>query len=516
MSIKISAFLALAIISNLSFGQANEFSNYIDTKDLAKHLNILASDEYEGRETGKEGQKKAANYIAKEFERLGLAAIGNDGFFQTFELTQKTLAKRTLEINQKQFEYGKDFYCGKAKSRVDFQSNEIIFAGYGIINENRNDFNGIDIKGKIVVILSGQPNGAQDANFKSATAAKNKKVEAIQKLKPEAIILIDQDYSKYANFYKHQMESSSLSLSYKNSNSSDTLSSVITISEETANELLKPNKKTVGKLEKLYNKKSKSNKIIILKSTMHASIFYLEEEVSTENVIGLISGSEIPEEYIFITAHYDHIGVIDGKVYNGADDDGSGTVSVLEIAEAFSKAKLAGKGPKRSIVFMTVSGEEKGLLGSQFYVDHPIFPLKNTICNLNIDMVGRIDKQHAKDSNYVYVIGADKLSSELSAINEEANANHTNLNLDYTYNKPTDPNRFYYRSDHYNFAKNNIPIIFYFNGTHEDYHKDTDEVNKINFPLMKTRASLVFYTAWELANRKTTIKVDRKSDFEEK
>ncbi|MEO0332460.1 MAG: M28 family peptidase, partial [Bacteroidota bacterium] len=190
-------------------------------------------------------------------------------------------------------------------------------------------------------------------------------------------------------------------------------------------------------------------------------------------------------------------------------DDGSGTVTVLEVAEAFVEAKEAGNDPRRSVLFMTVSGEEKGLFGSKYYTEYPVFPLRQTIANLNIDMVGRIDPYHAEDSNYVYIIGSDRLSTELHQINEEANQAYTQLDLDYRYNAEDDPNRFYYRSDHYNFAKNNIPVIFYFNGTHADYHRPTDTIEKISFPLLQKRAQLVFHTAWKLANRDERIVVDK-------
>ena len=207
------------------------------------------------------------------------------------------------------------------------------------------------------------------------------------------------------------------------------------------------------------------------------------EKLEANNLLGYIEGSDekLKNELVIITAHYDHLGTDGTKIYNGADDDGSGTVAILEIAQAFAKAKADGKGARRSILIMPVTGEEKGLLGSQFYADvKPVFPLKNTVVNLNVDMVGRIDNDH-KDGNYVYVIGADKLSSELHNINENMNKKYTKLDLNYKYNDDRDPNRFYYRSDHYNFAKNNVPVIFYFNGTHDDYHEPSDTVEKIDF-----------------------------------
>jgi len=232
---------------------------------------------------------------------------------------------------------------------------------------------------------------------------------------------------------------------------------------------------------------------------------------ASENVVAYIKGSEKPDEIIVISAHLDHIGISgNGEINNGADDDGSGTVAVLEIAEAFKAAEKEGNGPKRSVLFLHVTGEELGLYGSRYYADvDPIFPLENTVANLNIDMIGRIDPNHENSGDYVYLIGSDKLSSELHAISESVNKEFFNIDLDYTYNDENDPNRFYYRSDHYNFAKNNIPVIFYFNGTHADYHRPSDTPDKIEYELLAKRAQLIFCTAWELANRDDRITVDK-------
>ncbi len=227
----------------------------------------------------------------------------------------------------------------------------------------------------------------------------------------------------------------------------------------------------------------------------------------TENILGFIYGTEKPEEIVVISAHYDHLGIDGEKIYFGADDNGSGTSAVLEIAESFQKAVIEGEGPKRSILFLNLTGEEEGLYGSKYYASHPVFPLKNTVVDLNIDMVGRVDARH-KTNNYVYLIGADKISTELHYISEAINKKYVNLDLDYKYNDEKDPNRFYYRSDHYNFAKNGIPIIFYFNGTHKDYHKPTDTEDKIDYDALQKRAKLVFHTAWEIANRSERLLID--------
>tara|TARA_A100001234_G_scaffold170272_1_gene151569 strand:- start:260 stop:859 length:600 start_codon:yes stop_codon:yes gene_type:complete len=198
-----------------------------------------------------------------------------------------------------------------------------------------------------------------------------------------------------------------------------------------------------------------------------------------------------------------------GKIYNSADDNGSGTVALLEIAQAFKLAEKNGHGPKRSIVFLHFSAEENGLIGSEFYVKNPLYDLKNTIVNLNLDMIGRIDpKRVDKNQNYIYLIGSNRLSNDLHNISEKVNSKTEKLILDYTYNSPNDPNRFYERSDHWNFAKNNIPVIFYFSGTHEDYHKPTDTADKIEYKLLKKRTKLIFHTIWEIANRDQTISLN--------
>ena len=243
------------------------------------------------------------------------------------------------------------------------------------------------------------------------------------------------------------------------------------------------------------------------KGHLRQRIILKQKYVKGENVLGFIQGTDLKDEVLIITAHYDHLGKKDTLIYNGADDNASGTSAILEIAEAFMKAKKDSVGPRRSILIMAVSGEEKGLLGSKYYTDKPIYSLEKTIANLNVDMIGRIDKHH-KNGDYVYLIGSDRLSTELHNISEEVNRKHFNLKLDYTYNDKDDPNRYYYRSDHYNFAKNNIPVIFYFNGVHGDYHKSTDTIDKIDFKKTQKISRLIFLTAWELANRNERPSLD--------
>jgi len=230
----------------------------------------------------------------------------------------------------------------------------------------------------------------------------------------------------------------------------------------------------------------------------------------SENVLAFIKGSEFPNEVVVISAHYDHLGMKGEEVYNGADDNASGSSALMELAQSFQMAKKQGNGPKRSILFLHLTGEEIGLYGSKYYIENPVFSLDSTVVDLNIDMVGRVDKEHFDKKNYIYLIGSNRLSQDLHKLSEKANKSFTNLKLDYTYNASDDPYKYYERSDHYNFAKNNIPIIFYFNGSHEDYHKITDTADKIDFDLLALRTKLVFYTAWEIANREDRLVLDEK------
>ncbi|WPR72932.1 M28 family peptidase [Flavobacterium sp. NG2] len=230
---------------------------------------------------------------------------------------------------------------------------------------------------------------------------------------------------------------------------------------------------------------------------------------ASENICAFIEGTEKPEEIIIISAHYDHIGKKKETIFNGADDNASGTSSLLEIAQAFQIAKNEGHGPKRSILFLHLTGEEHGLLGSSYYTENPIFPLKNTVSDINIDMIGRRDAEHPSTNNYVYVIGADRLSTELHNIVLATNEKYTQLDLNFKFNDPRDPNHYYERSDHYNFAKHRIPSVFFFNGVHADYHRPTDTADKIEYDALAKRAQLAFVVAWELANRENRITVDR-------
>jgi hypothetical protein len=496
---------------------AEKFAVTISAEDLKKHLYIIASDEFEGRETGKEGQKKAADYISKIFKEIGLEPGNKESYFQQFPLIMQDPKGVDIFVGDKKYEFLKDFYYFPGFGDTLLNFKEITFLGYGINHEKYNDYKDKDVTGKLLLILNGEPVNSKKVSFLTGTKdvsewtinQRSKGRLAAEKGASAVFIVVD-DVKENLKTLKYFIENPTLKLD--NLKKSSRQIPVFYISKEMAAEVFKNNERNIADIKKDIDKKGKA--ISTVNSIdLKLKINRESQKITSENVLGFIEGSDLKNEILVITSHYDHLGKDGDKIYYGADDDGSGTVSVLEIAEAFAKAKAAGRGPRRSILFMPFSGEEKGLLGSQFYVENPIFSLENTICNLNIDMVGRVDKKHKNNPDFVYLIGSDKLSTELHSISENANVTYTNIELDYTYNHPDDPNRFYYRSDHYNFAKNNIPVIFYFNGSHDDYHKTTDTPDKINYDVMEKRARLIFYTAWELANRTERIKVDVTSDF---
>jgi hypothetical protein len=511
---------------------AVKFSQSITKENAYKHLSILASDEYEGRETGKKGAWMAADYIRTQFKNLGLTAPVKGDYFQPIDMATYSLSQTVLTINGTPKESLKDFVIQPNNVTLKgftFNAAEVLIAGYGLDNKSGyNDYAGQNVSGKVVMIFAtGDPISKTPASattdrtaMRKAMAERQAKISYLMDNNAAGIILIDPALDNITPEMKARYEGSGQVVLLNAANvarmQSQKSANVVYVNTATANEILKGAGLNVAGLQQQITTTGKPASRIV-KADISASAMKKETKVRAENVLGFLEGSDpkLKSEILVISGHYDHEGLTTSgtdKVNNGADDDGSGTTGVLMMAEAFMKAKKAGKGPKRSILFMTVVGEEKGLLGSDWYSEHPVFPLANTIVNLNIDMIGRtgFEYQNKPDSaNYVYVIGSDKLSTELRTISEAANATYTKFKLDYKYDDPADTERIYYRSDHYNFAKHGIPIIFYFNGVHEDYHKPSDEIGKINFPLLAKRAQLVYYTAWELANRATKPAVDK-------
>lgn len=494
-----------------------KYASEISPETAKAHLSILASDEFEGRGTGTPGGEKAAHYIAEEFEELGLEAPVDGSYFQEVKLTSTLFDVREFTIDGKSFTNGTDFYAAGNGPETTVNAKDIVFIGYGISDAKYDDLKDVDINGKVVLLISdSEPKDALGHSLITGTAqasdwvtSRTKRLQNITSKNPELIIAVSSTIKETLEQAGGMLSQPRITLDDgTNAPSGPARTAVFNISTEMADMLLARAKTSINELTGRINEsgqpQSKS-----YKTRLKATFGSVTEPLIAHNVMGYLEGTDLKDELLVLSAHYDHNGIINGVINHGADDNGSGTTGVLELARAFSKAKAEGHGPRRSMLFLTVTGEEKGLLGSNYYSRHPVFPLENTVVNLNTDMIGRVDDKHIRGNhNYVHVIGSDKLSSELKVINENANAEYTHMELDFMYDDPKDPLRIYYRSDHYNFAKYGIPIAFYFSGLHPDYHTPGDTVDKIDFDLLAKRAKLVFHTAWEIANRDERLVVD--------
>ena len=482
---------------------ASKFASTITQKDLKDQLTIVAADDMEGRETASPGQKKAAAYIEDQFKKIGLKPGNGNSYQQLYPVYQDELKSASLSLYNINFDVNKHFTANLSSSvNGGWAIKNVVYVAYGISDKERDDYKDVDVKGKWVMLLDISPadmeKGESFIPGPSRFGLSGKIRTAMQK-GAVGVLAVSKSFMK-----ENQPTPSTLGNMYMKKEGSGSGASnaipVLSISYQAAASVLTKNITSYTELKNLpIGSYATDGQVRIVKET---------NKLESSNVIGVLEGTDKKDEYVVLTAHYDHLGKRGDVIFNGADDDGSGTVSVIEMAEAFAEAKKKGKGPRRTIVFMTVSGEEKGLWGSEYYGDHPIYSLEKTTVNLNTDMVGRIDPSYKGDSlNYVFVIGEDKLSSDLLKITDSINT-HFKMELDRRYNDPKDPNRFYYRSDHYNFAKKGVPIIFYFNGVHKDYHRESDTIEKINFDVMEKRVRLIFTTAWVMANRENMLKRD--------
>lgn len=470
------AFLFCSAYAHLQVSLLEKYAQYIDSNELKKHLSELAGNEYMGRETGKPGQQKAAGYIAGVFESDGLQKMpGLETWEQFFDVTESQPDGR-LSVNGKSLLFRKDFFYLDSKRPVNVSDETLVFDL---------QHNGILLKKLIGFDVRAE-------------------IKQLKQTPHKAIILVTDNYSDLIEYFGHVINNNSMRLADGSQREECPVIIVDSKSCSPALEKLLKFDETTGLA------KPRLKKPVQVSFSLNTQTQLLK----SSNVLAFIPGSDslLAKELVVVTAHYDHIGVQNGEIFNGADDDGSGTAAVLEIAQAFSQAYKDGNGPKRSMLFMTVSGEEKGLLGSSYYASHPLWPLSETVTDLNIDMIGRRDIAHEETANYIYIIGSNMLSSKLHELNEQANNTISHLVLDYRFNSTTDPNQFYYRSDHYNFAKNDIPSIFFFSGVHDDYHQPTDDVEKIEFTKTEKIARLVFATAWLVANAPERPAVDQKSN----
>ncbi|MEZ5428668.1 MAG: M20/M25/M40 family metallo-hydrolase [Pyrinomonadaceae bacterium] len=508
---------------------AQRFGNTdaVTAERLKGHLEFIASDELEGRDTPSRGLDIAAMYIARHLADWGIKPAGDGNtYFQKFPLKRNRIDPfgTILEMNGETFRYGEDFLSNLNPAEINGAGVVYVSHGWVFKPKNIDPYQGIDVRDKIVVVTNGLPPGVTFPDLQQTRQGEDwmSPVLYAQKNGAKAVIVFG-TFGNLASWSSSRWSQSEKGQVELVGDSSPITIPVITASPHLINELFRGEKSNGSAV---YTKAStgepvstfdlKTSKKINLKITVKS------EPTHSQNVVGILEGSDpvLKNEYVAIGAHYDHVGMNpnragEDKIWNGADDDGSGTVAVMAIAEAFAKGAQR---PKRSILFIWHAGEEKGLWGSQYFTDHPTVPITSIIAELNIDMIGRYqnpgDENHPVNKNLpkpgeVYVIGSKMMSTELGELSEATNRAFLNLNFNYRYDDPKDPEQFFYRSDHFNYARKGIPIIFYMDGVHEDYHQPSDSVEKINFEQMEKVARTIMATGWELANRPARPKVDK-------
>jgi Peptidase family M28 len=510
--------------------KVGEFGNIegISAAQLKDYLYFISSDEMEGRSTPSRGLDLTAKFLALNLSRWGLKPAGSDGtFFQRFGLQQRQLfpEQTSASVNGQSFKIVDDFlpqpYPGTARGRL-------VYVGHGKILKSKqiDPYRRIDVKDKIIVVADGYPKGVSDRDFRKGKLGIDYDLPATYAAARGAKGIIIIPGPSGLNFWNQRY------ISYLHPRSP--------IPAPIQQENRVPTIVAAGSMGNAIFAGEKIDYPAVLKQlesgdfgesfdlssgkesgfTVNAKV----DTIATQNVVAVLEGSDpvLKEEYVAIGAHYDHVGdnskdgcrpVGDDAICNGADDDGSGTVAVLAMAEALAR----GPRPKRSILLVWHAGEEKGLWGSDFVTSNPPVPVNRIIAQLNIDMIGRSKKggdtnprnANLTGPNEIYVIGSKIMSTELGELSEAVNKSFLNLKFNYKYDAPREPEALFYRSDHFNYAKRGIPIIFYFDGVHEDYHMPTDTADKIDYEKMEKVARTIFATLWKLANAPSRPKIDK-------
>jgi hypothetical protein len=499
----------------------------ITAEQLRNHLEFIASDELEGRDTPSRGLDIAALYIAAHLKRFGIKPAGDNGtYFQNVPLKRNKIDPQNtrFSLNNQTFNYGDDFLTSFNSANISASNIVYVSHGWVVKWKNIDPYQGIDVKDKIIVIVNSLPKGVTFNEFQGKTAGEDyfSPVLYAQTHGAKAVIA----FGTFANLAGWQTtkfnQTERGGLDFGTPQIPITIPT-ITVTPRLINAIFQGEKSNGANI---YTKAVTQDFVEPFDLTpakkISLSVAVKTEDIHTQNVVGVLEGSDavLKNEYVAIGAHYDHVGTNPNapgpdKIWNGADDDGSGTVSVLAMAEAFSKGAQR---PKRSILFIWHAGEEKGLWGSDYFTDHPTVPMSQIVTELNIDMIGRYqnpgDENHPRNKllpkpGEVFLIGSKMMSTELGEVSETTNKAFLNLQFNYKYDDPNDPERYFYRSDHYNYARKGVPIIFYMDGDHADYHQPSDSVEKINFEQMEKVARTIFATGWELANRATRPKVDK-------
>jgi hypothetical protein len=530
-------FLIALVILPLQAQKKGEAS--INQTDLEAHMKFLASDELEGRDTGEPGLYVAARYLACQAEKVGLLPMnGEEGYFQHYIIHERAYdfdrSKVIISTPGRETVTRKDhFYMfPSAQDDQTVIEGEVVFAGYGINDEenNYNDFKDLDIEGKLVLIMSRAPMNEDGTTMKfggekySGILSFRHKIPYLNSQNPKAILFVNDPRTGMAS-----VEESNPGLAdYLNrSRSLDPASalrggnmnwpSILMIHRDLADQILQTAGQNLEELQKEIDREVAPHSFLLDSTTVRVEAYMKRSELEVPNVFGMIEGSdpELKDEMILYLAHFDHVGTDgQGGIFNGADDNASGTVGLIEIAEAFMNEK---RPPSRSVGFLWVSAEEIGLFGSSFFADHPLVPIDEIVSVVNLDMIGRTKSEEDVRSSRsgLTIVGEDTVkvigglqSSVLMSINEEA-LDELGLVGNYNYNDRNHPDRYFYRSDHINFARKDIPVLFYSTGTHRDYHMVTDTEDLIDYDKFQRMVTLSYRVGYKLANFKGPIVVDK-------
>jgi hypothetical protein len=504
-----------------------EASNLITAARLSEHLHIVASDTMEGRDTPSKGLDETAKYIATHLARFGLKPAGDEGtFFQRITLIRRKVdaVKTTAALDNRVFKFGDDFLVSPAIGKA---SGALVFAGHGWVFKSKNidAYKGIDVRDKIIIAAAGLPAGVTRGDIRGKVGDDWEDPESYARRNgAKGLILIPRtpNIERWWRAVRAGAERGSVEMErFANAEGGRQVPSIFA-SAAMVDALFEGETVSGADIFKATQAgETRAAFALSPKKRVTFDVVASIEKQLTQNVVGLIEGQDptLRQEYVAIGAHYDHVGIglpdaSGDAIYNGADDDGSGTVAVLTMAEAFARGKAR---PARSILFVWHAGEEKGLWGSQYFTKFPTVPIKQIVAQLNIDMIGRSKKEGDRTPanrdlsgpNEIYVIGSKMMSTELGDLSERVNHAFLNLNFNYKYDDPSDPNRFFFRSDHFNYAQQGIPIIFYFDGVHEDYHRPSDTADKIDYQKMEKVTRTVFITALELAGATARPRVDK-------
>lgn len=494
------------------------FAEKIDADQLKKHITKLSAPDLEGRETGQPGLAKAAEYLIDQFESWGIESPKGIKYRQNVTFSWVKWENASIAVGEESFDFMKDFICLPTKSQnlPNLEAKDVVFVGYGIDDPAYSDYKKVNVQGKVAMIYPGEPFDKDSISYVSSTRQGSEwstnfelKRKAAADAGVRTLLVIDpkitQTIADNRNAVNQRLTFTPPT-EIKGPN-------VIYISTDIAEAIIGDRRNSFIKNRRRITNTGVGRPLHLKSSQVVIRQHLSRNAILSENILAYIEGidEELKDEVVVISGHYDHLGKRGGSYFPGADDNASGTAAVLEIMHSLRLAYLEGEGPRRSVMAILFTGEEKGLLGSQYYAEHPVIPLEQTVVDVNIDMIGRVDDRHASD-HYIYVIGSDRLSTTLHHINEATNNTFSHLELDYKFNERDDPNRFYYRSDHYNFAKHGIPSIFFFSGVHEDYHQPGDTVDKIMFPKYTAVVRQIFHTVWEVANREQRLLVDVKDD----